>query len=211
MACQFLIGWAGCRIRNSLKTRGSRWKTKWGLRFSSWNSNKRSSMYGKISAWSLSKKFWIIERLGRIISPRQKSWQRSRQPNRRYFELEINVKNGIFLIYSVVLQEPFQIDAMGLLSDWLTSGRQFLNPSKKTCNEQSAIGWSWYRVRRRSWTNRKRTSNNSWPLPSSKQQTFIKCKGCYRKNKREEKNLWRTTKGISFWSTEQTFGKSTCW
>ena len=34
-----------------------------------------------------------------------------------------------------------------------------------------------------------RTSNNSWPLPSCKQQTFIKCKRCYGKNKREKENL----------------------
>ena len=113
------LGWLS--NQKQLENRGSRRETKWRLRFSTCNSNKRSSMHRKIASWSLSKKFWIIERLGRIISPRQKSRQRSRQPNRRYFELEINVKNGIFLIYSVVLQEPFQIDALSLLSDWLTS------------------------------------------------------------------------------------------
>ena len=34
-----------------------------------------------------------------------------------------------------------------------------------------------------------RTSNNSWPVPSCKQQTFIKCKRSYGKNKREKENL----------------------
>lgn len=72
-------------LDKQLENRESRRKTKRRLRFPSCNSNKRSSMYGKISSWSLSKKFRAVERLGRIISPRQESWQRSRQPNRRYF------------------------------------------------------------------------------------------------------------------------------